>query len=152
MHLNGSVGEDSWESLGLQGHPTSPSWRKSVLNIHWKDWCWSWNSNIWPSDAKNWLLGKDPDAGKDWRREEKEMTEDETVGWHHWLIGHEFEQPGMLQSTGSQKVRYDWATELMTSLISLGLSDFPQILLNFKKLKHMDSSKCCTENTHIPTV
>ena len=39
------VGEDSWESLGLQGDPTSPSWRKSVLNIHWKDWCWSWNSN-----------------------------------------------------------------------------------------------------------
>ena len=45
----------------------------------------------WPSDAKNWLLGKDPDAGKDWRQEEKGMTEDEMVGWHHWL-GHEFEQ------------------------------------------------------------
>ena len=39
-------GEDSWESLGLQGDSTSPSWRKSVLNIHWKDWCWSWNCNI----------------------------------------------------------------------------------------------------------
>ena len=38
------VGEDSWESLGLQGDPTSPSWRKSVLVVHWKDWCWSWNS------------------------------------------------------------------------------------------------------------
>ena len=37
--------EDSWESLGLQGDPTSPPYRKSVLNIHWKDWCWSWNSN-----------------------------------------------------------------------------------------------------------
>ena len=36
------VGEDSWESLGLQGDPTSQSWRKSVLNIYWKDWCWSW--------------------------------------------------------------------------------------------------------------
>ena len=45
MLLNCGVGEDSWESLGLQGDPTSPSWRKSVLNIHWKDWCWSWNSN-----------------------------------------------------------------------------------------------------------
>ena len=44
MPLNCGVGEDSWESLGLQGDPTSPSKRKSVLNIHWKDWCWSWNS------------------------------------------------------------------------------------------------------------
>ena len=39
------VGEDSWESLGLQGDPTSPFWRRSVLGVHWKDWCWSWNSN-----------------------------------------------------------------------------------------------------------
>ena len=41
--------------------------------------------------AKNWLVGKDPDVGKDWRREEKGTTEDEMVGWHHWLKGHEFE-------------------------------------------------------------
>ena len=47
---------------------------------------------LWPSDTKNWLIGKDPDAGKDWRREEKGMTEDEMVRWHHWLNGHEFEQ------------------------------------------------------------
>ena len=46
----------------------------------------------WSPDAKNWLTGKDPDAGKDWRQEEKGMTEDEIVGWHHWLDGHEFEQ------------------------------------------------------------
>ena len=45
MCLNCGVGEDSWESLGLQGDPTSPFWKKSILNIHWKDWCWSWNSN-----------------------------------------------------------------------------------------------------------
>ena len=44
-----------------------------------------------PPDVKNWLLGKDPDAGKDWRREEKGMTEDEMVGWHHRLNGYEFE-------------------------------------------------------------
>ena len=47
---------------------------------------------LWPPDAKNWLIGKDPDAGKDWRREVKGTTEDEMVGWHHWLDGHEFEQ------------------------------------------------------------
>ena len=45
-----------------------------------------------PSDGKNWLIGKDPDAGKDWRQVEKGMTEDEIVGWHHQLNGHEFEQ------------------------------------------------------------
>ena len=67
---------------------------------------------------KNWLIGKDPDAGKDWRQE-KETTEDEMVGWHHRLNGHEFEKasggtgkPGVLQSMGSQRVVHDWATEL----------------------------------------
>ena len=47
---------------------------------------------LWPPDVKNWLTGKDPDAGKDWRQEEKQMTEDEMVGWYHWLDGQEFEQ------------------------------------------------------------
>ena len=46
---------------------------------------------FWPPNVKNWLIGKDPDAGKDWRWEEKGMTEDEIVGWHHRLDGHEFE-------------------------------------------------------------
>ena len=46
---------------------------------------------LWPPDGKNWLIWKDPVAGKDGRREEKGMTEDEMVGWHHWLSGHEFE-------------------------------------------------------------
>ena len=45
---------------------------------------------LWPPDVKSWLIGKDPDAGKDWRWEEKGTTEDEMVGWHHWLDGHEF--------------------------------------------------------------
>ena len=51
---------------------------------------------LWPPDVKNWLTGKDPDARKDWRQEEKATTEDETVGWHHQFDGHEFEQaPGI---------------------------------------------------------
>ena len=45
---------------------------------------------LWPPDAKSWLIWKDPDAGKDWGQEEKGMTEDEMVGWHHWLNGHGF--------------------------------------------------------------
>ena len=51
---------------------------------------------LWPPDAKSWLIGKDPDAGKDWGQEEKGTTEDVMVGWYHWLDGHEFEQsPGV---------------------------------------------------------
>ena len=45
---------------------------------------------FWPPDVKSWLIWKDPDAGKDWRQEEKEKTENEMIGWHHWLNGHEF--------------------------------------------------------------
>ena len=76
---------------------------------------------LWPLDAKNWLIWKDRDAGKDWSREEKGTTEDEMVEMHHGLDGHEFEQtpsrwrkrkPVMLHSMGLQRVRYDWATEL----------------------------------------
>ena len=47
---------------------------------------------LWPPDEKSWLIGKDPDTGKDWRQEEKGMTEDEMLGWHHRFNGHEFEQ------------------------------------------------------------
>ena len=46
---------------------------------------------LWPPDAKSWLIWQDPDVGKDWRQEEKGMTEDEMVEWHHQLDGHEFE-------------------------------------------------------------
>ena len=54
---------------------------------------------LWPPDAKNWLICKDPDAGKDWRQEDKGAAEDGMVGWHHWLDNHEFEQaPGVLHS------------------------------------------------------
>ena len=57
---------------------------------------------LWPPDAKNWLIRKAPDAGKDWRQEEKGMTEDEMVGWHLWLDGFEFEQaPGVGDEQGS---------------------------------------------------
>ena len=50
---------------------------------------------LWLPDAKSWLIGKDSDAGKDWRQEEKGMTEDEMTGWHHWFNGREFEHaPG----------------------------------------------------------
>ena len=64
---------------------------------------------LWPPDAKNWLIRKDSDAGKDWRQEEKGMTEDEMVGWHHWLDRHEFEQaPGVGDGQGSLVCYSPW--------------------------------------------
>ena len=87
MLLNCGVGEDSWESLGLQRGQTSQFWRKSILNIHWKTEA----PILWSPNAKRWLIRKDPDARKDWRQEEKRMIEDEMVEWHHRLNGHEFE-------------------------------------------------------------
>jgi len=64
---------------------------------------------IWSPDAKSWLTGKDPDAGKDWRREEKGMTEDEMAGWHHRLDGHEFEwTPGVGDGQGGLACCSPW--------------------------------------------
>ena len=101
MLLNCGVGKGSWEFLALQGDQTSQFQRKSMLNIHRKNRGWSQTPILWPPDAKSWLIGKDPEAGKDWKQEKKGTTEDEMVrrGWqwqgHHWLNGHDFEQaPG----------------------------------------------------------
>ena len=87
--------------------PVNPKGNQSWI-IHWKDWCWSWNSILWPPDVKNWLIGKHPDAGKNWRQE-METTEDEMVRWHHWLDGHEFEQaPGVGDGQGSMACCSPW--------------------------------------------
>ena len=75
---------------------------------------------LWPPDVKSQLTGKDPDAGQDWGKEEKGTTEDEMVGWHHQLRGHEFEQTQEIVKDrkvwrasvhGSQRVGHNWATE-----------------------------------------
>ena len=85
MLLNCGVGEDSWESLGPQRDTTGD---QSWVFIGRTD-VEAETSIFWPPDAKSWLIGKDPDAGKDWGQE-KGMTENEMVGWHHWLDAHEF--------------------------------------------------------------
>ena len=65
--------------------------------------------NLWPPDAKSWLIREDLDAGKDWRQEEKGMIEDEMVEWHHWLDGHEFEKaPGVADGQGSLACCSPW--------------------------------------------
>ena len=64
---SGCLWSTSYSLLSVPTHQTSQSKGKSTLNIHWKDWCWSW-SVLWSFDAKTWLTGKDPGAGKDWRQ------------------------------------------------------------------------------------
>ena len=120
MLLSCGVGEDSWESLGLQGDPTSPSWRKSVLNIHWKDWCWAATPIFWTPDVKNWLIWKHPDAGL------KKGGEGDDRGWDGWMASLTqltwawvssrswwwTGKPDVLQSMGPQRLGHDWAIEL----------------------------------------
>ena len=121
MLLNCGVGEDSWESLGLQGDPTSPSWRRSVLNTHWKDWCW--NANTLATRCKELTHWKRPWC---WERL-KAKGEGDDRGWDGWMAALTWwtwvwassgscwwtGEPGVLQSTGSQsRTRLsDW-TEL----------------------------------------
>ena len=137
MPSNCGAGKDSWESLGLQDQ-TSKSWKKSTLAIHWNDWCWSWSSNTlapWCKEPTHW---KDPDAGKDRGQEEKGMTEEEMVGWHHQLNRQEFEQAlGVGDRQGSLMCCSPWGckesdmTEWLNStelnfLLTLAL--FPYVL------------------------
>ena len=122
MLLNCGVREDSWESPGLQGDPTSPFWRKSTLSFHWKDWYWSWNSNtlaIWCEELTHlkrpWCWkrlkagGEGDDRGWDgWMASPTRWTWVWGSPRSWWWTG----RPGMLQSMGSQRVRHDWSTEL----------------------------------------
>ena len=93
MLLNCGVGEDSWERVPWTARRSNQSILKEIspectlegLMLKLK------LQNFGHLDAKNWLLRKDPDARKEWRQEEKGTTKDETVAWHHWLDGHEFE-------------------------------------------------------------
>ena len=120
MLLNCGAGEDSWESLGPQGDPTSPSYRKSVLNIYWKDWCWSWNSNTLATCCKELTHWKRP-----WCWEKlKVRGEGDDIGWDGWMSsltqwlwvwvssGSRWwtGKSGMLQSMGlpSQTLLRDW--------------------------------------------
>ena len=81
MFLNCGIRENSWESLGLQGDPTSPSKRKSILNIHWKDWCWSWSSNALATWCKELTHWKRPWC---WERL-KVGREEGNRGWDGWM-------------------------------------------------------------------
>ena len=122
MLLNCGVGEDSWESLGLQGDPASPFWRRSTLGFLWKEWCSSWNSSTLATSCEElthwkrfWCWeglgagGEGDDRGWDgWMASRTQRMWIWVSSGSWWWTG----RPGMLRFRGSQTVRHDWATEL----------------------------------------
>ena len=121
MLLNCGVGEDFWESLGLQGEPTIPSWRRSVMNIYWKDWWWSWNCSSLAIWCKELTHLKRPWC---WKRL-RSRGERDNRGWDGWMASPTqwtwvwvnsrswwwTGRPGVLQSMGSQRVRHNLVTK-----------------------------------------
>ena len=91
MLLNCGAGEDSRVPLDSKIKPVNPKENQLWIFIG-RTLVEAETPILWPPDAKNRLIWKNPDAGKDWRQEEKGMTEDEMVGWHHWFNEHEFGQ------------------------------------------------------------
>ena len=109
MLLNCGVGEDSWESLGLQGDPTSPFWRRSALGFLLGNDAEAETPVVWPPYVKSSLIGKDSDAGRDWGQEEKGTTEDEMARWYHQLDWTESEwTPGVGDGQGGLACCYSW--------------------------------------------
>ena len=118
MLLNCGVGEDSWEALGLQGDQTSPILKKinpeypvEGLMLRLK---LQYFGHLMEGQS-SWLIGKDPDVGKDWGQEEKGATEDKMVRWHHWLNAHEFNQtPRDSEGQGSLACCSPWGWKSWT--------------------------------------
>ena len=135
MLLNCGVGEDSWESLWLQGDPTSyPKGDQSWVFIGRTD-VEAETAILWPLDVKNWLIWKGPDAGKDWRREEKGTT-----GWDGWMASQTrwtwvWTNPGRWWRTGKpgkSQIRFgDW-TATTKSLNKTDFSTFELCVLFFQ--------------------
>ena len=137
MLLNCDVGEDSSESLELQEDQTSPSSRKSVLNIHWKDWCWSWSSNTlatWWEELIHW---KRPWCWERLKAGREGKTENETVGWHHQPDGHEPEQAsGVGDGQGNLVCCGPWGHKESDTTERLNWAK-PVFLGNLPWLKHL---------------
>ena len=117
MLLNCGVGEDSWESLGLQEDPISLFWRRSAWDFFGRNNAKAETPVLWPLHVKSWLIGKDSDAGRHWGQEEKGMTEDEMAGWHHRLDECESEwTPGDGNGQGGLACCDSWVTNSQTRL------------------------------------
>ena len=129
MLLNCGVGEDSWESLGLQGDQPWDFFGRNDAKAE--------TPVLWPPHAKSWLIGKVFDAGRDWGQEKKGMTEDEMAGWHHRLDGRESEwTPGVGEGQGGLASCDSWGRKE---------SDTTE-RLNWSVLNWMYESHVCSSN------
>jgi len=126
--------------------PESPLDCKEIQSVHPKgDQSWVFIGRtdaevetpiLWPSDAKSWLILKDPDAGKDWGQEEKGITEDEMVGWHHWLNGHEFGwTPGVGDGQGGQACCSSWGRKESDTTEQLNWTELKKLVRMFPQVK-----------------
>ena len=123
---------DSWESLGLQGDPNSPFWRRSAWDFFGRNDPKAETPVLWPPHAKSWLTGKDSDVGRDWGQEEKGMTEDEMAGWHHRLDGRESEwTPRVGDGQGGLVCCDSWGCKELDMTERLNWTDVPKDALCF---------------------
>ena len=136
MLLNGGFGETLESPLDCKEiQPVHPKGNQSWIFIGRTD-AEAEASVLWPSDGKNWLIGKDPDAGKDWRQQEKGTTEDKMVGWHHWLDGHEFEQAlGIGDGQGSLACWSSWGHKELDMTEQLNWTELKPGSLHIKSTK-----------------
>ena len=124
MPLNCGVGED-WESLGLQGDPTSPFRRRSALGFLWKEWCESWNSSTLATSCEELTHWKSLWCREGLGQEEKGTTKDEMGGWHHWLDGRESEwTPGVGDGQGGLACCDSWGHKESDTTERLIWSDY----------------------------
>ena len=163
MLLSCGVGEDSWESLGLQGDPTSPFWRRSALNIHWKDWCWIWSSNTlttWCKELTPWKRpwcwerlkagGEGDDRGWDgWMASPTQWTWVWASSRSWWWTG----KPCMLQSMASHRVRLsDWIELIYNVVFVSGIQQNDsvihifilfQVLFSYRLSQNIEQTSLC---------
>ena len=100
---------------------------RSVLGVHWRDWCEAETPILRPPDVESWLTGKDPDSGKNWGQE-KWMTEDKMVGWHHWHNGHGFGwTPGVGDGQEGLVCRGSWGRKESDTTEGLNWTDWSNI-------------------------
>ena len=124
--------------------PLNCKWIKPVNPKGNQSWIFTGNTDaeaeasiLWPPDGKSLLIGKDPDVGKDWRQEEKVMTEDKMVGWHHQFDGHEFEQTlGDSEGQGNLKCYSSWDHKELGMIEWLNKYDISHSLSDLLHLGH----------------